>query len=886
MAFSQIETPDVSPENGATPLMQQYLAIKAQHPDCLLFFRLGDFYEMFFEDAVKASKALDIALTRRGQFQGQDVPMCGVPFHAYENYLARLIRQGFHVAICEQTEDPAAARKRGHKAIVTREVVRIVTPGTVTEDSLLEARSANFLACLAVAGGELAIAWLDLAAAEPKVQAIEAGDIADALALVNPSEILVPQKIIENPEFFEVFAPWRDQITPQPNSRFDSDNALKRLLQTYEVSALDAFGDFTRAQVAALGALLDYAALTQKTDLAHLARPQSVGAAQGLSLDPATRRNLELARSLSGDRQGGLLAAIDRTLTSGGARLLAAWLASPLTDVGEIKRRLDNVDYLSQKNPLRQRLITILQKFPDMERVLARIALKRGGPRDLAALRDALGMAETVKSAFLEAASEDLTENLRGLIPLLGEFSALKGRLERALGEKLPILTRDGGFIAHGYAPELDMVVELRDNSRRLIAGLQKKYESVSGVSSLKIRHNMVIGYYIEVTPTHADKLLANKEVFIHRQTLASAARFSTVELGELERKINEAADKALAIELRLFDDLVQEIFAYLPDLRTCAATMAHIDVFVALAELAVEQGYVRPVVDGSLMFDIKDGRHPVVEQAISRGNFVANGCDLAPERRLWLLTGPNMAGKSTFLRQNALIVLMAQMGSFVPASFAHIGVVDRLFSRVGAADVLARGRSTFMVEMVETAAILNQAGERSLVILDEIGRGTATYDGLSIAWATIEHLHEVNQCRALFATHYHELTQLAGKLGSLYCATMRIKEWKKEIIFLHEAAPGVADRSYGIHVAQMAGLPKAVVARAESVLKRLEARDEKKKNGGLIEDLPLFDISEKPASGLDFELESLLDTLDPDNMTPKDALDFAYKVKGVWSRK
>ncbi len=868
---------------SATPLMAQYLAIKAQHPDCIVFFRMGDFYEMFFEDAVKAARALDIALTRRGQYQGQDIPMCGVPFHAYENYLARLIRQGFHVAICEQTEDPAAAKKRGYKAIVSREVVRIVTPGTVTEESLLDARSANILACLTNTNDSYALAWVDLATAEPRAQSLSTDEIPDALGRINPTELLVPQRLIENPDLFEAFVPWSDQITPQPDSRFDSDNARRRLLQTYNVRELDAFGDFSRAEVAALGALLDYAALTQKSDLTHLSRPQSIALGQGLAIDPATRRNLELIKNLNGERQGSLLASIDRTQTSAGARLLAARLSSPLTDIAAINRRLDAIGFMLAKTALREKLRDELSQTPDMERALARLSLGRGGPRDLAALRDALRHAESAKSALLDANNEQLSDEIRHITVNLGEHNALYDRLARALSDKLPILARDGGFISRGYAPELDDVVELRDNSRRLIAELQHKYEGLSGVPTLKIRHNNVIGYYIEVTPTNADKLLNNKELFIHRQTLASAVRFTTVELGELERKINEAADKALSIELNIFNILVDDVIARLQDLRRTAAALAELDVIASLADLALEQSYCRPKVDNSLTFDIKKGRHPVVEQSLkaSNQNFVANACDLAPERRLWLLTGPNMAGKSTFLRQNALIVLLAQMGSYVPAEFAHIGVVDRLFSRVGAADDLARGRSTFMVEMVETAAILNQATERSLVILDEIGRGTATYDGLSIAWATVEHLHEINKCRALFATHYHELTQLADRLHNLHCATMKIKEWKKEIIFLHEVADGVADRSYGIHVAQMAGLPKSVIARAEQVLQKLE-KSEVRKTGNAIDDLPLFQSAVACVPSVNPELETLLKEQNPDALTPRQALDLVYRLRAI----
>ncbi|NTU76232.1 MAG: DNA mismatch repair protein MutS [Alphaproteobacteria bacterium] len=864
--------------------MAQYLSLKAEHPDCLLFFRLGDFYEMFFEDAVKASRALDIALTRRGQHQGQDVPMCGVPAHAYENYLARLIRKGFHVAICEQTEDPAAAKKRGAKSIVMREVIRIVTPGTVTEDSLLDARASNYLACLAAAGDEMALAWLDLASGEPRTQSVDSADLSAALAQIGPSEIVLPQRLVENPDLFDALAPWRDKLTPQPNSRFDSENARRRVQQTYQVKELTAFGDFTRAEMAALGSLLDYAVLTQKSDLSHLERPRKFGTTHA-AMDAATRRNLELTRTLNGERQGSLLAAIDRTLTSAGARLLAARLNAPLTDVATINRRLDSVEYVLRNKDLRDSLHQQLKQTPDLERALARLALGRGGPRDLASLRDSLFKAEAIRSALLKA-NPSLVD-LKSATQNLGEHSALCDKLSRALASELPLMARDGGFIAHGYAPQLDELIALRDDSRRHIAALQQKYVAASGVATLKIKHNQVIGYYIEVSPTQADKMLAQKETFIHRQSLASAVRFTTVDLGELERKIVEAADKALAIEMQLFADLAQEIVLRLADLRRTASALAEIDVATALAELAAEQNYARPMVDDSLTFNIKGGRHPVVEQALlsnDNGAFVANGCDLGANQRLWLLTGPNMAGKSTFLRQNALITILAQMGSFVPAAAAHLGVVDRLFSRVGAADDLARGHSTFMVEMVETAAILNQAGERALVILDEIGRGTATYDGLSIAWATVEHLHEVNGCRALFATHYHELTTLASKLPALHCATMRIREWKKEIIFLHEVAPGVADRSYGIHVAQMAGLPKSVIARAEEVLRLLESQESKNNAHTLTDDLSLFNAtaSAPPVSSLSPELEELLTSLAPDELTPKESLELIYRIKAL----
>lgn len=874
-------------KDGATPLMLQYLTIKQAHPECLLFFRLGDFYELFFDDAIKASRALDITLTHRGQMNGQDIPMCGVPFHAYEGYLAKLIRKGFHVAICEQTEDPAEAKKRGGKSIVAREIVRIVTPGTVTEDSLLEAREANYLACVAQTGDGLALAWFDLAGGQPTTEKATPETLPLSLARITPSEILIAQKTAQDPDLFEIFAPWRDVLTLQPSVRFESENGKKRVLETYGVGDLAAFGDFSRAEVAALGALLDYAALTQKSDLSHLKPPRAASAVPHMQMDPATRRNLELTRTLSGEKNGSLLFAIDRTLTGAGARLLAAHLAAPLRGVSEIERRLDAAAHLLSRADLRAALRRELSHTPDLERSLARLALNRGGPRDLAAVRDSLARAEEIRSALLAEDQTALPSALREACVGLGEHTALRDKLGRALAEDLPLLARDGGFIAKGFAAQLDELVLLRDDSRRHIAGLQQKYATATGISGLKIKHNNVIGYYIEVTATHADKLLANKETFIHRQTMASAARFTTVELGELERKISEAAEKALALELQLFAALCGDVLNRLSDLRGTADSLAALDVFAGLAQLAEEENYVRPVIDDGLAFMIKGGRHPVVEQALRKNqnaSFVGNACDLGSGQRLWLLTGPNMAGKSTFLRQNALIAILAQMGSFVPAQAAHIGVIDRLFSRVGAADDLARGQSTFMVEMVETAAILNQASERSLVILDEIGRGTATYDGLSIAWATIEHLHEVNRCRTLFATHYHELTDLSRKLPSLFCATMKIKEWEKEIVFLHEVAPGTADRSYGLHVARMAGLPQSVLSRAETVLSNLEKGSESPKAADFLDKLPLFDgtapkeAPEEPDSPI---LEAIR-AVKPDDLTPKEALETLYRIKAM----
>ena len=891
--------------SAITPMMHQYREIKQAHPDFLLFYRMGDFYEMFFDDARRAAAALDIALTKRGRHEGEDIPMCGVPVHAAEGYLSRLIRRGFKVAICEQLEDPAAARKRGGKALVRRDVVRLVTPGTITEDELLDSRAHNFLAALARAGDGLGLAWLDMSTGEfltqplgPARPAALAGGLAAALSRLSPGELLLPEGLLETPELFEVLGEWKAALSPLPGARFDSANGRLRLEALFRVKALEAFGDFSRAELAAAGALVDYVALTQKGRLPRIARPRRIDAGAVMEIDAATRRNLELTAALAGGRPGSLLGTIDRTVTGAGARLLSARLSGPLTDPAAIAARQDMVAYFVEDATLRADLRGELRRCPDLERALSRLSLGRGGPRDLASIRDALGAATALRGRLATDGASAAPEEIRAAAGALGHHGTLIERLTRALGPDLPHLARDGGFIAPGYAPELDELRALRDESRRLIAGLQSQYVVKTGVQTLKIRHNNVLGYFIEVRPTQAEKIPNGPDdPFIHRQTLAGAVRFATVELSELEHKVASAADKALALELRHFEDLVGEIVGRAEEIALAARALAEFDVAAALAEVAAEGRWCRPKLDDSTLFKVVGGRHPVVEAALGAdgdGVFVANDCDLSDagvgagaeedtgDSRIWLMTGPNMAGKSTFLRQNALIAVLAQMGAYVPAETARIGIVDRLFSRVGAADDLARGRSTFMVEMVETATILNQAGPRSLVILDEIGRGTATFDGLSIAWACIEHLHDVNGCRALFATHFHELTALAGKLSGLSSHTMRVKEWQGEVVFLHEVAPGSADRSYGIHVAGMAGLPAAAVARAEEVLGILEQGEQAGTLARLADDLPLFSAAPRraPADPALAELVQRLAAINPDELSPKAALELLYELR------
>ncbi|RWF30298.1 MAG: DNA mismatch repair protein MutS [Mesorhizobium sp.] len=883
---------------GVTPMMEQYIEIKAANPDSLLFYRMGDFYELFFDDAEKASRALGIVLTRRGKHQGHDIPMCGVPVHAADDYLQKLIAQGFRVAVCEQTEDPAEAKKRGSKSVVRRDVVRLVTPGTITEDKLLAPSESSFLMALGrvkgVADHAFALAWIEISTGVFRVAETTADRLLADIFRVDPRELIVAEPVFYDPELKPLFDVIGRVASPQPPSLFDSASAAGRIARFFAVATPDSFGTFSRAELSAISGTIAYVEKTQKAERPPLSRPEREESGSTLFIDPATRGNLELLRTLSGSRDGSLFKAIDRTVSGGGARLLADRLMAPLTDPVAIGARLDSVSFFRAETRLCQAARTSLKSVADMPRALSRLALNRGGPRDLGALRAGFEAADEI--AHLFAATTLPRELAAALASIKALPRDLRDHLSQALDEELPLLKRDGGFVRSSYNAELDEMRALRDESRKVIAGLERSLIEETGIRSLKIRHNNVLGYYIEVTANHHAAMTGSDEAkgrFIHRQTMANAMRFTTTELAELESKIANAADRALSIELAAFDRLTAEVVGEADSIRAGAEALAALDVSAALALLSESEAWCRPEVDSSLAFEIEGGRHPVVEQALRRsgeGPFVANDCDLSPEGgakagAIWLLTGPNMGGKSTFLRQNALIAILAQTGSFVPAERAHIGVVDRLFSRVGASDDLARGRSTFMVEMVETAAILNQAGERALVILDEIGRGTATFDGLSIAWAAVEYLHEKNRCRAIFATHFHEMTALAGKLPRLSNVTMRVKEWEGEVVFLHEVGKGAADRSYGVQVARLAGLPEAVVARAKEVLHQLEEGEVSGKANRLVDDLPLFSVAvkrEAPKPVKNDALGAALGDINPDEMTPREALEALYRLKGL----
>ena len=910
---------------GVTPSMAQFLEIKAANPDSILWYRMGDFYELFFEDAVVVADALSITLTKRGKHLGEDIPMCGVPVVRADEYLQRLIRKGFRVAVCEQLEDPAEAKKRGSKAVVRRDVVRLVTPGTLTEDALLDARRRNYLAALfprpATKGvaPTYAIAALDISSGDFEVATVGEADLAGELVRLGPGEVIAADATLRADAVERALGYVEAARTPVPAVGFDSQAGERLLKERLGVIDLAGVSVLERHELAAVAAVLRYVDLTQLGAKPLIRPPRRTGPGAVMMIDAATRSSLELVRSTSGERSSTLLAAIDRTVTGAGARELASRLASPLSDLATIQARLDAVGFLAEREALREEVRDVLRRSPDIARALSRLSLQRGTPRDLGAVRDGLACSATLARSLDRAgAGMGLPVDLGRLQAAFTGVPATLGRmLTAALVAEPPALRRDGGFVTAGFRAELDETRGLRDDSRRVLMELEATYIAHTGIKSLKVRHNNILGYFIEVSQANARPLTEppHAETFRHRQSVSNAMRFTTAELARLEGRIAAAADRALALEQEIFAELSAACLAESERLARLAQALADLDVTAGLADVAVAERYVRPALDASCAFVVEGGRHPVVEQALKTGRsgvFIENDCalvepmgriggdepsghgfagfDEATIGRLWIVTGPNMAGKSTFLRQNALIVVLAQMGSYVPARRCHIGLVDRLFSRVGAADDLARGRSTFMVEMVETAAILNQATERSLVILDEIGRGTATFDGLSIAWATVEYLHGVSRCRALFATHYHELTALAAKLDDIANVTMDVKEWQDEIVFLHKVKPGAADRSYGIQVAKLAGLPAAVIKRAGEVLRRLEKADRRAPGADdALSDLPLFAAvrpsSHVPAAStpaLPSPLEAALATVQADELTPRAALELVYRLKEI----
>ena len=881
--------------------MAQYLSIKARHEDAMLFFRMGDFYELFFDDAVQASKVLGITLTSRGEYEGKPIPMAGVPYHAAEGYLARLIKAGCRVAVCEQTESPAEAKKRGSKSIVNRDIVRIVTPGTLTEDALLPANQDQALAAIAIGGGgaEAAIAVCDVSTGRFDVSALAANTLADSLMAYPLSELLVSEGDIDKPAIANATALSTAPVTFRParSATYKSGEAL--LKETFGIAALEALGDFGRAELAAIGLLLDYVKLTQAGSDIRLDPPIRARAEGYLAIDPATRTSLEIDRSMRGDRDGSLLGTIDRTVTAPGARLLASRLSRPCVDRVEIDARYDAVAWFADDRDAVASVRASLKAAPDLERARTRLRLGRGGPRDLAAIGRALTAAHEAASQ-LTASSAGLPHKIDEAVAALDlskdeDLATLARDLETALSENPPTLARDGGFVAPGWDEALDEARGLRDDSRQIIAALQARYADETGITALKIKFNNVLGYFVDVPARYGDPLMKPplSETFIHRQTLASNVRFSTQELSELAGRLSRAEDEAKAREMSVFEGFCERIDALNSPLSRTAGAIADLDVAAASAEWAFEVDAIRPVLTEETTFHATGLRHPVVEAALKKDGkgFTANDLGLSAEgdfgTRLLLVTGPNMAGKSTYLRQAALAVILAQAGLFVPARSLTLGLVDRIFSRVGASDDLARGRSTFMVEMVETAAILNQATERSFVIMDEVGRGTSTWDGLAIAWAAVEHLHSVNKARALFATHYHELTKLVEDLPGAANASLRAKEWKDDLVFLHEVQAGPADKSYGVQVAKLAGLPKKAVKRAAQILKQLEAEPDAPENLPLFAAASLAPITDEENADQIIgpsESDLLLQQIDPDSLTPREALDLLYRLKSLGS--
>lgn len=864
---------------ATTPMMAQYWTLKEKAGDCLLFYRMGDFFELFFDDAKAAAAALDIALTSRGEHGGEPVPMCGVPAHSAESYLARLIKAGHRVAIAEQVETPAEAKARGgSKALVARDIVRFVTAGTLTEDALLEGRSANRLAAIAGVGSEgvVAIAAADISTGRFEVVAVPPQAVDAELARLAPSELLISETADTLPMSSA------RQLVRRPQADFASGAGQKRLEALFGVQTLDGFGQFSRGELAAMGAIAAYLDHVGTGQPIFLQPPVRVSVSDRMAIDAATRESLEIVRTMGGAREGSLLGTIDRTVTAAGARLLADDLASPLTDRVAIVDRLDLVDAFARDALWRADLRGALRALPDAGRALGRLVAGRGGPRDLAQLRDALGGARLLRERL--GRRPDLPPLLARLLPGLDGHGALVDELGRALIETPPVDVAQGGYVAEGYDAALDALRETARDGRKAIAALEAQYRDRTGIAALKIRHNSVLGYHVEVPAKHADALMAPDTGFTHRQTLAGVVRFNSADLHEAASRVTQAGVHAIAAEAAHLESLIDAAVARREAIAASCDVLARIDVAAALADHAMSHNWCRPDLADEPCLDVTGGRHPVVEAALAKSGerFVPNDLSLSPADRLWLVTGPNMGGKSTFLRQNALIVILAQAGGYVPAAAAKLGLVDRLFSRVGASDNLARGRSTFMVEMVETAAILAQATERSFVILDEVGRGTSTYDGLALAWSVVEAVHEVNRCRCLFATHYHELTRLAETLNALSLHHVRAREWQGDLVLLHEVADGPADRSYGLAVARLAGVPAGVVKRAEAVLAKLEAGREA--TGGLaagLDDLPLFaaTLAEAPESAKDMLRETLA-AIDPDALAPRDALDALYRLK------
>ena len=888
-----------------TPLMQQYLSVKEQHKDYLLMYRMGDFYEMFFDDAVVASKALDIALTHRGTYMDKPVPMCGIPYHAFSSYIPKLVKQGFKVAICDQVEDPAEARKRGYKAIVKREVSRIITAGTLTEDNLLGGSLNNYLMSLVYNEGldvKISVAITDISTGEFYVQTFDENAISELLSftiLKNPAEIIISQKEMSNPKLQSFINQFKAKLVFKPDTFFDEINSRKNICETFKVADCSVLGDFSPLEIQAQGAILNYVQLTQIGNIPNIAHPKKETNSEILQIDAFSVKNLEIFENINDEtsKNSNLFSIMDKTKTPMGKRQLRKALSTPLANAKKINERLNIVDFFYNNPQLIDDIRSVLTQIFDIERIISRISCKRAGPRDLLNIGETLSVIPQIKNFLLTALEKSLDNPIQKILDGLKDFSELAKKIKSAIIDEPPLLTRDGGFIKEGFHPTLDEYKSLSQNTKQVILDLQSKYTLKTSIMNLKIKYNNLAGYFVEVPIKQATTLMSSDSGFQHKQTLVNAVRFTTQELSEIEQKILVANEKYLALELSLFEDLCKQILDRIEDLSTLSNAIGELDLWTSLALLAIENNYTKPEINDSFDLEIINGRHPVVEENLKGQNvaFIPNDCILEnkdKDSKLWILTGPNMAGKSTFLRQNAIIIIMAQIGSFVPAESARIGVVNKLFSRVGASDNLARGQSTFMVEMSETATILNQADEHSFVILDEIGRGTATFDGLSIAWAVLEYLNNINRCRGIFATHYHELNQVVEKMKNVSSHTMETKEYNGDVVFLHKVGSGVADKSYGIHVAKIAGIPKEVVNRASQILESFETDNSivnTKKLVKKIDDMDLFsyqiksdDVKKSEDDEKIRRLRDKLKEINPDELSPKSALSIMYEIKDM----
>jgi DNA mismatch repair protein MutS len=872
---------------NATPMMQQYLDAKYQHQDCLVLFRMGDFYELFNDDAIACSKLLGIALSRRGKTENLDIQMCGVPYHSINAYLPRLIAAGYKVAICEQMESPDAAKKeRGYKAIVKREVVKIITQGTLIDENLLDLKLPNYLASIVIDKDLVHVAYSDLSTFDFFLSTVTIGNLLSELERINPKEILISENIKDNYEIFNLFNPYRGKLVFQVASYFSLKKSKKVIEDFYKIQSIESLGNFSSIQICSIGSILEYIRITQKTSIPDIGFPKLITHDDYMIIDSSTRRNLELLYSSDGKTQGSVISIIDKTVTSGGSRLLYNFVGNPIAKIDKINNRLELTDLFLSNLKTTENIRKYLSHCHDIERMIARISMNKCLPKDLIDFKNSLKIADVIKAIIYQefsSSNNSLISYIKNNLTCQQEIIEL---IDKAILDEPQNDSSKGHYINPLYHPKILELKNLINNSNVLIKRLENKYINKTQISSLKILSNNLMGFFIEIKPKNSDQM--SDPIFIHKQTLSSGVRFTTVELQNLESSILNSSSLLVNLEKEIFENICNIISKSLNTIKKIANCISLVDVFTNFAIIADENKYSKPEITDSNDFEIINGRHNVVEKVFESGqSFVPNDCNLNFENRVWLITGPNMAGKSTFLKQNALIAILSHIGCFVPAQYAKIGVIDMLFSRIGANDNLAKGHSTFMVEMIETSRILAQSTEKSFIILDEVGRGTATYDGVAIAWAALEHIHDKLRCRCLFATHYHELVALENSLPSLRNYTVKVDDEHEKILFLYKIIKGAASKSYGIHVAELSGIPNSVIKRAKELLKKMEIQSVKQ-NKILTQDMSytknLFEMTND-----DSEYKKKYDNIvnkikeiNPDNLTPKEALEMVYKLTNL----